>query len=218
MLRSLWIAKTGMDAQQFNLDVITNNLANSSTTAFKRVQPMFQDLLYTTLRSAGSASNAQNLLPTGLQIGAGSAVTSTERNNIQGGLIQTGNQLDLAIQGNGFFQIQLADGTLAYTRNGQFSKSATGQIVTQAGNVLPVLGLFRRLQHRSPSIRPVWCNTHCKAIPIRFRRVKLRWLISSTQLVCKPWVAETLYPLLLLVQRKITLPAQMAWAQQISTT
>ena len=142
MLRSLWIAKTGMDAQQFNLDVITNNLSNSSTTAFKRVQPMFQDLLYTTLRSAGSAANAQNLLPTGLQIGAGAAVTSTERNNIQGGLLQTGNQLDLAIQGNGFFQIQLADGTLAYTRNGQFSKSATGQIVTASGNVVAGAGVI----------------------------------------------------------------------------
>ena len=92
MLRSLWIAKTGMDAEQFNLDVITNNLANSQTTAFKRVQPMFQDLLYTTLRSAGSASNAQNLLPTGLQRGAGAAVTSTERNNMQGTLSQTGKQ------------------------------------------------------------------------------------------------------------------------------
>ena len=107
MLRSLWISKTGMDAQQMNLDVITNNLANSSTTAFKRVQPMFQDLLYTTLRAAGSSSNAQNLLPTGLQIGAGSAVTSTERIMTQGSMLQTGNQLDVAINGNGFFQIQL---------------------------------------------------------------------------------------------------------------
>ena len=136
MIRSLWIAKTGMDAQQMNLDVISNNLANSSTTAFKRVQPLFQDLLYTTIRSAGSAANAQNLLPTGLQVGAGSAITSTERTNIQGGLVQTGNQLDIAIQGNGFFQIQLADGTTAYTRNGQFSRSATGQIVTSSGNVV----------------------------------------------------------------------------------
>ena len=107
-----------MDAQQMNLDVITNNLANSSTTSFKRVQPMFQDLLYTTLRAAGSSSNAQNLLPTGLQIGAGSAVTSTERIMTQGSMLQTGNQLDVAINGNGFFQIQLADGTLAYTRQG----------------------------------------------------------------------------------------------------
>ena len=131
-----------MDAQQMNLDVITNNLANSSTTAFKRVQPMFQDLLYTTLRAAGSSSNAQNLLPTGLQIGAGSAVTSTERIMIQGSMLQTGNQLDVAINGNGFFQIQLADGTLAYTRQGQFSLSATRQIVTQAGNAVAGAGVI----------------------------------------------------------------------------
>ncbi len=136
MIRSLWIAKTGMDAQQMNLDVISNNLANSSTTAYKKVQPLFQDLLYTTIRSAGSAANAQNLLPTGLQVGAGSAITSTERTNTQGSLVKTDNQLDVAIQGNGFFQISLADGTTAYTRNGQFSRSATGQIVTSAGNVV----------------------------------------------------------------------------------
>ena len=131
-----------MDAQQMNLDVITNNLANSSTAAFKRIQPMFQDLLYTTLRAAGSSSNAQNLLPTGLQIGAGSAVTSTERIMITGPLLQTGNQLDVAINGNGFFQIQLADGTLAYTRQGQFSLSATGQVVTQAGNTVAGAGVI----------------------------------------------------------------------------
>jgi len=142
MLRSLWIAKTGMDAQQFNLDVISNNLANSSTVGFKRVQPMFQDLMYTTLRAAGASSNAQNLLPTGLQIGAGSGLTSTERNNIQGPLVQTQNNLDVAIQGNGFFQIQLADGTLAYTRNGQFSLSATGTIVTSSGNTVAGAGVI----------------------------------------------------------------------------
>ena len=142
MLRSLWIAKTGMDTQQMNLDTITNNLANSSTTGYKRIQPLFQDLLYTTLRAAGSSSNAQNLLPTGLQVGAGSAVTATERIMGQGPLLQTGNQLDVAINGNGFFQIQLADGTLAYTRQGQFSLSATGQIVTQAGNVVSGAGVI----------------------------------------------------------------------------
>jgi len=142
MLRSLWISKTGMDAQQMNLDVITNNLANSSTTAFKRIQPTFQDLLYTTLRSAGSSNNAQNLLPTGLQVGAGSAVTSTERIMNQGAMLQTGNALDVAINGTGFFQIQLADGTIAYTRQGQFSLSATGQIVTQAGNVVAGAGVI----------------------------------------------------------------------------
>ena len=136
MLRSLWIAKTGMDAQQMNLDTIANNLANSSTTAFKKVQPLFQDLLYTTMRSAGAASNAQNLLPTGLQVGAGSAITSTERINTQGTLFKTDNQLDVAINGNGFFQVALADGTNAYTRNGQFNRSSTGQIVTASGNVV----------------------------------------------------------------------------------
>ena len=136
MLRSLWIAKTGMDAQQFNLDTIANNLSNSSTTAYKKVQPLFQDLLYTTIRAAGSAANAQNLLPTGLQVGAGSAITSTERTNTQGTLFKTDNQLDIAINGNGFFQVALADGTTAYTRNGQFSRSATGQIVTSSGNVV----------------------------------------------------------------------------------
>jgi len=142
MLRSLWIAKTGMDAQQTNLDLISNNLANSSTNAFKKIQANFSDLLYTTFRAGGSNSNAQNLLPSGLQIGAGSAVTSTERVNIQGPLVQTGNNLDVAIQGNGFFQIQLADGTLAYTRNGSFSLSATGQIVTNDGNVVSGAGVI----------------------------------------------------------------------------
>ena len=131
-----------MDAEQFNLDVISNNLANSQTTAFKRVQPMFQDLLYTTMRAAGSSSNAQNLLPTGMQVGAGAAVTGTERNNILGTLFQTGNKLDVAIKGNGFFQIQLADGTLAYTRDGQFSLSSTGQIVTQSGNAVSGAGVI----------------------------------------------------------------------------
>jgi len=87
MLRSLWIAKTGMDAQQTGIDLISNNLANSSTNAFKKINPIFQDLLYTTIRAPGSASNAQNLLPTGLQVGSGSAVTTTERVNIQGPLL-----------------------------------------------------------------------------------------------------------------------------------
>jgi|Laugrefbdmm110sn_1035136.scaffolds.fasta_scaffold02920_2 flagellar basal-body rod protein FlgG len=136
MLRSLWIAKTGMDGQQFNLDVISNNLANAQTTGFKKVIPMFQDLMYTTMRAAGASSNAQNLLPTGLQIGAGAAVTGTERNNNQGTITNTGNKLDVAIKGNGFFQIQLADGTTAYTRDGQFSLSSSGQFVSQAGNTI----------------------------------------------------------------------------------
>jgi flagellar basal-body rod protein FlgG len=142
MLRSLWIAKTGMDAQQTGIDLISNNLANSSTNAYKKITPIFQDLLYTTIRAPGAASNAQNLLPTGLQVGSGSAITTTERVNIQGPLQNTGNSLDVAIQGNGYFQIQLADGTLAYTRNGSFSKNATGQIVTADGNTVSGAGVI----------------------------------------------------------------------------
>jgi len=142
MLRSLWIAKTGMDAQQTNIDLISNNLANASTTGFKKIQPIFQDLLYTTIRAAGAAANAQNLLPTGLQVGAGSAITTTERVNIQGPLTNTGNTFDVAIQGNGYFQIQLSDGSLAYTRNGTFSKNATGQIVTSDGNTVSGAGVI----------------------------------------------------------------------------
>ncbi len=142
MLRSLWIAKTGMDAQQTGIDLISNNLANASTNAFKKINPIFQDLLYTTIRAPGSAANAQNLLPTGLQVGSGSAVTSTERINVQGPLLNTGNAFDVAIQGNGYFQIQLADGTLAYTRNGAFSKNATGQIVTAEGNTVSGAGVI----------------------------------------------------------------------------
>ena len=142
MLRSLWIAKTGMDAQQTGIDIISNNLANSSTNAYKKIAPIFQDLLYTTIRAPGSAANAQNLLPTGLQVGSGSAITTTERVNVQGPLFNTGNSLDVAIQGNGYFQIQLADGTLAYTRNGSFSKNATGQVVTQDGNTVSGAGVI----------------------------------------------------------------------------
>ncbi|MCF8196226.1 MAG: flagellar basal-body rod protein FlgG [Polynucleobacter sp.] len=142
MLRSLWIAKTGMDAQQTSIDLISNNLANASTTGFKKIQPIFQDLLYTTIRAAGAAANAQNLLPTGLQVGAGSAITTTERVNIQGPLTNTGNTYDVAIQGNGYFQIQLSDGSLAYTRNGTFSKNATGQIVTSDGNTVSGAGVI----------------------------------------------------------------------------
>ena len=142
MIRSLWIAKTGMDAQQTGIDVISNNLANASTNAYKKITPIFQDLLYTTIRAPGSAASAQNLLPTGLQIGSGSAITSTERVNIQGPLLNTGNALDVAIQGNGYFQIQLSDGTQAYTRNGSFSKSATGQIVTADGNTVAGAGVI----------------------------------------------------------------------------
>ena len=133
MIRSLWIAKTGLDAQQTQLDVTSNNLANVSTNGYKRARAVFEDLLYQTLRQPGASSSAQTPIPSGLQIGTGVRPVSTNRNFTQGNLTQTGNSLDIAIQGEGFFQIQLPDGTLGYTRDGAFQKDSQGQIVTSNG-------------------------------------------------------------------------------------
>lgn len=133
MIRSLWIAKTGLDAQQTQLDVITNNLANVSTNGFKRARANFEDLVYQTLRQPGAQSSQQTVIPSGLQIGTGVKPVSTERIHTQGNLSQTGNTLDVAIQGQGFFQILMPDGTTGYTRDGAFQKDANGQVVTSNG-------------------------------------------------------------------------------------
>ena len=136
MIRSLWIAKTGLDAQQTNLDVISNNLANVSSNGFKRSRAVFEDLLYQTLRQPGAQSSQQTQVPTGLQVGTGVRPVATERIFTQGNLQQTGNSLDIAINGQGFMQVQMPDGTHAYTRDGSFHVDAQGQIVTSNGNPL----------------------------------------------------------------------------------
>jgi len=138
MLRSLWIAKTGMEAQQMQLDVVSHNLANVSTNGYKREHAVFEDLMYQNLRPAGSATSEQTSLPTGLQVGLGVRAVATSRNHTQGSLQQSGNYLDVAIKGNGFFQIQMPDGTTSYTRDGSFQLDANGQLVTNNGyTVLP---------------------------------------------------------------------------------
>lgn len=133
MIRSLWIAKTGLDAQQTQMDVISNNLANVGTSGFKRARAVFEDLIYQTLRQPGAQSSQQTQLPSGLQIGTGVRPVATERIFTQGNLQQTGNSLDIAIQGKGFFQVLMPDGTTAYTRDGQFQTDAQGQLVTSSG-------------------------------------------------------------------------------------
>lgn len=133
MIRSLWIAKTGLDAQQTQMDVIANNLANVSTSGFKRSRAVFEDLLYQTLRQPGAQSSQQTQLPSGLQIGTGVRTVATERIFTQGNLQQTSNSKDLAIQGEGFFQVLLPDGTTAYTRDGSFQVDSQGQLVTASG-------------------------------------------------------------------------------------
>lgn len=136
MMRALWTAGTGMTAQQANIDVISNNLANVSTTGYKKSRSDFQDLMYATIRQAGSATGPDNQLPTGLQIGHGVRQVATTKIHTQGNFQQTGNNLDIAIEGEGFFQINMPDGTLAYTRDGSFKKDSTGRVVTSEGYTL----------------------------------------------------------------------------------
>ena len=133
MIRSLWIARTGLDAQQTQLDVISNNLANVSTNGFKRARAVFEDLLYQTIRQPGAQSSQQTQIPVGLQLGTGARPVSTARIFTQGNLQKTDNSLDIGINGNGFFQVLLPDGTIGYTRDGSFQRDNQGQIVTSEG-------------------------------------------------------------------------------------
>lgn len=133
MINSLWISKTGMQAQQTQLDVISNNMANVSTNGFKRANAVFEDLMYQNLRQVGAADTEQNNLPTGLQVGLGVRTVATARNFTQGSLQQSGNQLDLAINGSGFIQVAMPDGTTGYTRDGSLQVDGQGQLVTSSG-------------------------------------------------------------------------------------
>jgi len=132
-MRALWTAATGMQAQQLTLDVIANNLANVQTTGFKRSRVDFQDLVYEILQAPGATSAVGQEVPSGLQIGHGSRVVGTQRIFIKGDLQQTGNPLDMAIEGDGFFQIQQPNGEIAYTRAGAFKKDSQGRLVTAEG-------------------------------------------------------------------------------------
>ena len=136
MIRSLWIAKTGLDAQQTQLDVISNNLANVSTNGFKRSRAVFEDLLYQNLRQPGAQSSQTTQVPTGLMVGTGVRPVATARMFTQGNLQQTGNNLDIAINGQGFFQVQMPDGTVGYSRDGSFHRDASGVMVTSNGHPL----------------------------------------------------------------------------------
>lgn len=133
MIPSLWIAKTGLDAQQINMSVISNNLANVSTNGFKRSRAVFEDLMYQTIRQAGTNSSLNTNLPSGLQLGSGVRPVATERIHSQGNLSKTDALKDVAINGPGFFQVQLPDGNIAYTRDGSFQCDQNGQLSTNSG-------------------------------------------------------------------------------------
>lgn len=133
MIRSLWISKTGLDSQQMQMDVIANNLSNVSSNGFKRSRAVFEDLLYQNIRQPGAQSSQQTQLPSGLQLGTGVRPVATERIFTQGNLQKTDNEKDVAINGQGFFQVLMPDGTTAYTRDGSFQVDNQGQLVTSSG-------------------------------------------------------------------------------------
>ncbi|MES9940559.1 MAG: flagellar basal-body rod protein FlgG [Candidatus Thiodiazotropha sp. 6PLUC2] len=133
MYPALWIAKTGLDAQQTNMSVISNNLANVNTTGFKRDRAVFNDLIYQNLRQVGAQSSENTELPSGLMVGTGVRVVASQKEHSQGNIVQTGNSLDVAIQGKGYFQVLHPDGNVVYSRDGTFSLTADGNIVTPNG-------------------------------------------------------------------------------------
>jgi flagellar basal-body rod protein FlgG len=130
---ALWAAKTGLDAQQTRMTVTSHNLANVNTTGFKKGRAVFEDLLYQNVRQVGASTSQDTQAPTGLSLGTGVRVVATEKNYTQGNMQQTGNALDVAINGRGFFQVLLPDGTLGYTRDGDFQTNAQGELVTASG-------------------------------------------------------------------------------------
>ena len=130
MMPALWVAKTGLDAQQTNISVISNNLANASTVGYKKSRAVFEDLLYQNVNQPGGRSSADTTLPSGLMVGVGAKVTATQKSFTQGDVQTTDNSLDVMINGAGFFEVELPDGTTAYTRNGQFALNEEGTIVT----------------------------------------------------------------------------------------
>lgn len=130
---ALWVAKTGLDAQETRMQVVSNNLANVNTTGFKKDRAKFEDLIYQTVRQAGGQTSQNTQLPSGLNLGTGVRVVATEKQHTQGNIIQTGNSLDVAIEGKGFFQVLQPDGTTAYTRDGSFQVDSQGQLVTSSG-------------------------------------------------------------------------------------
>jgi flagellar basal-body rod protein FlgG len=133
MIRSLWTGTTGMNAQQLNIDVIANNLANVTTTGFKKSRADFQDLMYQIMKVPGSQSSADTTSPTGIQVGLGVRPAAVQKIFTEGDLIQTGNELDVAIEGAGFFQVEMPNGTTAYTRAGAFKRDGDGRITNSDG-------------------------------------------------------------------------------------
>ena len=184
MINSLMISKTGMQAQQTQLDVISNNLANVSTNGFKRATAVFEDLMYQNLRQVGANTAEQAELPTGLQVGLGVRTVATSRNFTQGSLQQSGNALDLAVNGGGFFQVQMPDGTTGYTRDGSFQLDAQGRMVTSSGYPLTA-GITLPAESQSITVSSdgvVTAKLPGKPVPQQVGNIELANFINSAGL------------------------------------
>ena len=170
MLRSLYIAATGMEAQKLNIDVISNNLANVNTTGFKKSRADFQDLLYQTIRLPGATSAEGSQIPSGIQVGMGVKPVAVQKIFQQGDFVQTGNSLDMVIQGDGFFQILMPDGTTSYTRAGAFKLDSEGRIVAAVTfNHGRWLSHYRRLIERAAPLPGAFDDALAgKPVPARF--------------------------------------------------
>ena len=182
MMRSLWISKTGMEAQQTQLDTISNNLANVATNGFKRAHAVFEDLMYQNLRQAGANSTEQTQLPTGLQVGLGTRAWRPSRNFSQGNLQQTSNHARPRDQGNGFFQVQMPDGTTGYTRDGSFQVDA--QRPARHQQRLPGAARHHhpgQRAERDDRRRRHGQRRRCRARPRRSRWASCSWPASSTR-------------------------------------
>mgnify|MGYP001579359767 CR=1 FL=1 len=193
MMRSLWTSKTGMDAMQFNVDVISHNLANVSTNGFKRERPVFEDLLYQNLRQPGGSTSQQTQLPTGLNVGTGARPVATARQFAQGSLQLTEGPLDMAINGQGFFQIAMPDGTTAYTRDGSFQVDSQGAVVTSSGYALqPAMqvpqGTTKVTVGKDGTVSAIINND--SAAPVQLGNIQLATFINAPGLQA---VGENLY-------------------------
>jgi len=190
MNQALWVAKTGLDAQQTRMAVVSNNLANVNTTGFKQDRAVFEDLLYQNVRQSGGQSSQDTQLPSGMNIGTGVRIVATEKLFTQGSMLNTENSLDVAIKGRGFFQVLLPDGNLAYTRDGTFQRNAQGELVTASGYLVqPSITV--------PDGRMVLSQYSSPASQHHRRLVLWRRSISSMPQVYSRWVkTSTSRPLL----------------------
>lgn len=187
MIRSLWIAKTGLETQQTQMDVISNNLANVSSSGFKKSRAVFEDLMYQNMRQPGAQSSQQTQLPSGLQVGTGVRAVATERIHTQGNLQQTGNDKDVAISGAGFFQVLQPDGATSYTRDGNFQVDSQGQLVTSSGfPVQPAIAIPANAQSFSIAKDGTVSVTQAgNPAPVQIGQLQLATFINPTGLESK---------------------------------